>query len=89
MTKLLVAQIYVDDIIFGANSSYLALSFSKEMKKEFEMSMVDELSFFLGFHIRQIKNGIFLYQSKYARELVKKFGLESSKHFKNTYEYHY
>ena len=44
------------------------------------MSMVGELTFFLGLHIRQLKDKIFLSQSKYAKELVKKFGLESSKH---------
>ena len=50
------------------------------MNTEFKMSIVGELTFFLGFHIRQLKDGIFFSQSKYARELVKKFGLESSKH---------
>ncbi|KAL6312376.1 hypothetical protein AAG906_008048 [Vitis piasezkii] len=78
--ELLVVQIYVDDIVFGVTSSGLALSFAKEMKTKFEMSMVSELSFFLGLQIRQLKDGIFISQSKYARELVKKFGLESSKH---------
>ncbi|RVW13106.1 putative mitochondrial protein [Vitis vinifera] len=52
------------------------------MKIEFEMSMMGELTFFLGLQIMQLKDGIFLSQSKYAREVVKKFGLESSKHFK-------
>ena len=52
------------------------------MKVEFEMSMVGEQTFFLGLHIRQWKDEIFLSQSKYARELVKKIGLESSKHSK-------
>ena len=80
--ELLVAQIYVDDIVFGATSSELAHSLSKKMKIEFEMSMMGELTFFLGLQIMQLKDGIFLSQSKYAREVVKKFGLESSKHFK-------
>ena len=50
--ELLVAQIYVDDIVFGATFSDLALSFAKEMKTIFKMSMVGELIFFLGLHIR-------------------------------------
>ena len=78
----LVAQIYVDDIVFGSTSSECALDFAKEMKSEFEMSMVGELTYFLGFQVKQLKDGIFLSQSKYARELVKKFGLESTKHFR-------
>ncbi|KAL6349742.1 hypothetical protein AAG906_001629 [Vitis piasezkii] len=80
--ELLVAQIYVDDIVFGATSSELTHNFSKKMKIEFEMSMMGELTFFLGLQIMQLKDGIFLSQSKYAKEVVKKFGLESSKHFK-------
>ena len=45
----LVAQIYVDDIVFGSTSSECALDFSKEMKNEFEMSRVGELTYFLSF----------------------------------------
>ncbi|RVX08050.1 Retrovirus-related Pol polyprotein from transposon TNT 1-94 [Vitis vinifera] len=61
----LVAQIYVDDIVFGSTSSECALDFAKEMKSEFEMSMVGELTYFLGFQVKQLKDGIFLSQSKY------------------------
>ena len=45
---LLVVQVYVDDIVFGATIDAWAIKFSKEMKKEFEMSMMGELTFFLG-----------------------------------------
>ena len=82
-SQLLVAQIYVNDIVFRATSSDLALSFAKEMKLEFKMSMVVELNFFLGLQIRQLKDDIFLSQSKYVRELEKKFGLKSTKHSRN------
>ena len=50
------------------------------MKKEFEMSMVGELTFFLGLQVKQRKEGIFISQEKYARNIVKKFGLDSKKH---------
>ena len=50
------------------------------MKKEFEMSMVGELTFFLGLEVRQEKVGIFISQEKYARNIIKKFGLDSKKH---------
>ena len=46
------------------------------MQAEFEMSMIGELNHFLGLQIRQQESSIFLSQSKYARNLVKKFGLE-------------
>ena len=50
------------------------------MKSEFEMSMVGELTFFLGLQFCQLEDGMFISQSKYARDLVKKFGLDSAKH---------
>ena len=76
--KLIVAQVYVDDIIFGSTKDKLAYGFSKIMQAEFEMSMIGELTHFLGLQIRQQDSDIFLSQSKYAKNLVKKFGLESA-----------
>ena len=46
--SLLVAQVYVDDIVFGSLIDPLAHEFSEEMKKEFEMSMLSELNYFLS-----------------------------------------
>ena len=77
-SELIVAQVYVDDIIFGSTKDELAHSFSKLMQVEFEMSMIGELTHFLGFQIRQQDLDIFLSQSKYVKNLVKKFGLESA-----------
>ena len=74
--KLIVAQVYVDDIIFGSTKDELAHGFSKLMQAEFEMSMIGELTHFLGLQIRQLDSGILLSQSKYAKNLVKKFDLE-------------
>ena len=48
------------------------------MQGKFEMSMIGELTHFLGLQIHQQDSGIFLSQSKYARNLLKKFGLESA-----------
>jgi hypothetical protein len=52
------------------------------MSKEFEMSMIGELSFFLGLQIKQLKDGIFISQSKYLKYMLKKFGLENAKPIK-------
>jgi len=49
------------------------------MKGEFEMSMMGELSFFLGLQVKQTKDGIFLSQSKYCKDILKKFEMESCK----------
>ena len=57
---LLVAQVYVDDMVFRATVDARAIKFFKEMKKEFEMCMVRELTFFLGLKVKQRKDGIFI-----------------------------
>jgi hypothetical protein len=66
----------VDDIIFGATLDSLADELSEEMKQEFEMSMIGELNYFLGLHVKQTTKGIVISQSKYAKGLVKWFGLD-------------
>ena len=53
-----------------------AHGFSKLIQAEYEISIIGELTHFLGLQIRQQDLGIFLSQSKYAKNLVKKFGLE-------------
>ena len=62
--ELIIAQVYVDDIIFGSTKDELAHNFSKLMQAEFEMSMIGEPTHFLGLQIRQQDSGIFLSQSK-------------------------
>jgi len=75
----LLVQIYVDDIIFGSTNDPLCKEFSKDMQGEFEMSMMGELNFFLGLQIKQTKNGIFISQAKYCKELLNRFGMENAK----------
>ena len=69
--ELIVAQVYVDDIIFGSTKDELAHDFSKLMQAKFEMSMIGELTHFLILQILQQDSGIFLFQSKYAKNLEK------------------
>jgi len=76
---VILVQIYVDDIIFGSSSEKLCEDFVKPMQGEFEMSMMGELSFFLGLQIKQSKESIFLCQSKYCNDILKKFEMESCK----------
>ena len=76
---ILVVQIYVDDIIFGSTNASLCKEFSELMQDEFEMSMMGELKFFLGIQINQCKDGVYVHQSKYTKELLKKFKLEDCK----------
>nr|GEX44896.1 hypothetical protein [Tanacetum cinerariifolium] len=82
MSNLIIVQIYVDDIIFGSTCQDMCDEFAKIMHDEFEMSKMGELNFFLGLQIKQIEDGIFFNQSKYIKEMLKKFGLEDSKAMK-------
>ncbi|GJY02320.1 retrovirus-related pol polyprotein from transposon TNT 1-94 [Tanacetum coccineum] len=81
-SHIIIVQIYVDDIIFGSTCQDLCDDFSKIMHDEFEMSMMGELNFFLGLQIKQLEDGIFFNQSKYVKEMLKKFGLENAKSIK-------
>ena len=58
--SLLVAQVYVDDIVFGSMIDHLAQEFSEEIKREFKISMVEELNYFLRLQVKQRKDGIFI-----------------------------
>jgi len=76
---LLIVQVYVDDIIFGATNETMCDDFSKLMESEFEMSMMGELKFFLGLQIKQHKDGIFICQEKYIKDLLKKYKMNEAK----------
>jgi hypothetical protein len=76
---LFVLQIYVDDIIFGSTNQDFCEEFGKMMASEFEMSMIGELSYFLGLQIKQLKNDIFVSQGKYIKDMLKKFRLKDAK----------
>ncbi|XP_016168810.1 uncharacterized protein LOC107611391 [Arachis ipaensis] len=60
-------------------NNVLCEDFGKLITSDFDMSMMGELTVFLGLQIKQTPSGIFVHQGKYAKELVKKFGLENSK----------
>lgn len=76
---ILIVQIYVDDIIFGGSSHALVAKFAEDMSREFEMSMMGELQFFLGLQIKQHKDGTFVHQGKYTKDILKKFDMSDSK----------
>ncbi|KAK6158884.1 hypothetical protein DH2020_006198 [Rehmannia glutinosa] len=74
--SILLVQIYVNDIIFGSTNKDLCDKFSNLMQGKFEMSMMGELIFFLGLQVKKLKDGTFISQTKYTRDLMKKFGME-------------
>ena len=74
---MLIVQVYVDNIIFGATHDNLCKEFSKIMS-EFEMNMMGELNFFLGMQIKQTSKETMIHQQKYVKELLKQFGMQSA-----------
>ncbi|GJV63317.1 retrovirus-related pol polyprotein from transposon TNT 1-94 [Tanacetum coccineum] len=76
--NLLLVQIDVDDIIFASTNNAMCNEFANLMTTKFKMSMMGQMSFFLGLQISQSPKGIFLNQSKYASKIIKKYGLLTS-----------
>jgi hypothetical protein len=76
---LFVCQIYADDIIFGSTNQKSCEEFSRVMTQKFEMSMMGELTYFLEFQIKQLKEGTFLFQTKFIEDILKKFGMKDAK----------
>jgi hypothetical protein len=76
---LFVCQIYVDDIIFGSTKQKSYEEFSRVMMQKFLMSTMDELNYFLGFQVKQIKEGTFISQTKYTQDFLKRFGMKDAK----------
>jgi len=71
--EIFICQVYVDDIIFGSTNEDFCKKFGDFMSKEFEMSMIGKLSFFLGFQVKQMKKG----SSSLKRSTLKIFSRDS------------
>nr|GEV58104.1 hypothetical protein [Tanacetum cinerariifolium] len=74
---IILVQIYVDDIIFASTDPKVCDMFSNEMSLKFQMSMMGQMSLFLGLQVSQSPRGIFINQSKFALEILKNFGMDS------------
>jgi hypothetical protein len=57
----------------------LVSRFQKMMESEFQMSMMEELTFFLGIQVKQTKQDTFVHQVKYMKDLMKKFNMTELK----------
>jgi hypothetical protein len=77
--EILIVQVYEDDIVFGGSSNSLVARFAEDMSREFEMSMMGELQFFLWLQIKQSEEGTFVHQAMYTKDIVRKFKMEDSK----------
>jgi hypothetical protein len=79
ITNFLLVQIYMDDIIFGGSSHSLVSSFYEIIENKFQMFMMGELTFFLDNQVKQTKQGTFVHQAKYIKDLMKKFNMAELK----------
>jgi hypothetical protein len=64
---------------FGSTNKSICDEFSKIMIDRFEMSKMGELKYFLGFQIKQLEDGMFISQTKYTQDLLKKFSMDKAK----------
>jgi hypothetical protein len=65
----------------------LVSCFQEMMEKEFQMSMMGELTFFLGIQVKQTKQGTFVHQAKYMKDLMKKFNMAGAQAHVNSDEH--
>lgn len=72
--KILIVSIYVDDLLFTGNDEGLLSKFKSSMKKEFDMTDLGKMRYFLGIEVVQKDDGIFICQRKYAAEVIERFG---------------
>ena len=75
----MIVCLYVDDIIFTGNNPCMFNDFKKVMTKEFEMTDIGEMSYFLGVEVKQNQEGIFMSQKKYAEQILSKFRMKDCK----------
>jgi hypothetical protein len=64
---------------FGGSSHTLVSRFQEMIESEFQMSMMGDLTFFLGIQVKQTKQGAIVHQAKYTKDLIKKFNMAELK----------
>jgi hypothetical protein len=75
---ILIVCLYVDDLIFTGNNPTMFEEFKKEMTKEFEMTDIGLMSYYLGIEVKQEDQGILITQEGYAKEVLKKFKMDDA-----------
>lgn len=76
--KIIIVSVYVDDLIFTGNCEIMMSEFKSSMLREFDMSDLGKMRFFLGIEVLQKSDGIYICQRKYASEVLKRFGMMES-----------
>ncbi|KAH9768833.1 hypothetical protein KPL71_011754 [Citrus sinensis] len=76
---ILIVCLYVDDLIFTGSNPSLFEEFKRVMIKEFEMTDIGLMAYFLGIEVKQKEEGIFISQESYANEILKRFKMNDCK----------
>ena len=76
--KILIVSVYVDDLIYTGDDKVMINEFKESMLREFDMSDLGGMRFFLGIEVLQSVNGVYICQRKYALDVLKHFGMEDS-----------
>ena len=76
---MFIVVLYVDDLIFTGNDNFPIGEFKVAMKNEFEMIDLGLLKYFLRIEVKQIHDGIFISQEKYAGKILERFKMQNSK----------
>lgn len=81
--KCLIISLYVDDLIYTGNNVKMCEEFKQSMMLEFDMSDSGKMKYFLRVEVKQSSEGIYLCQSKYAGEILDRFGMGTCNPVKN------
>jgi hypothetical protein len=82
ITKTIIEMAQGHISLFRSTNKSSCEEFSRIMLLKFEMSMIGELKYFLGFQIKQLQEGTFICQTKYIQDILKKFGMKNAKPIK-------
>lgn len=81
--KHLIISLYVDDLIYTGDDEKMMSEFKESMMKEFDMSDLGKMRYFLGIEVVQFDGGVFISQMKYVIEVLRRFGMEHSNPVEN------
>ncbi|KAM0043888.1 putative RNA-directed DNA polymerase [Helianthus debilis subsp. tardiflorus] len=81
--KIIIVSLYVDDLIYAGNDITMCESFKQSIQREFEMTDLGQMRFFLGIEVHQSNLGISLCQSQYAKAVLERFRMWESNSVNN------
>ena len=73
--QILLVSLYVDDLIYMGSDPILNNKFKADLMNEFEMKDLGLMRYFLGMEVHQCQEEIFVCQSKYAKDMLSKYGM--------------